>query len=241
MSGAQESAARALRRSWRRLSWVVARCCAASPNVRDSSSRARSLPTCFRNTALGSVEQFGILMLDTKHRVIRIKIIAVGSVDMTVVHPREVFREAAAASAAAIVLFHNHPSGDPTPSHDDLLLTSRMAQAGEIMGIDVIDHIILADQHYFSLVEAGRMQPRRRVRWGGLTTLYFDCFSGAAGDMILGALVDAGVPLDDLRSALGRLAVDRDAVWTERVTRAGITATKFCVRDESPARTWPFP
>jgi DNA repair protein RadC len=107
----------------------------------------------------GSVEQFGILMLDTKHRVIRIKIIAVGSVDMTVVHPREVFREAAAASAAAIVLFHNHPSGDPTPSHDDLLLTSRMAQAGEIMGIDVIDHIILADQHYFSLVEAGRMQP----------------------------------------------------------------------------------
>jgi uncharacterized protein (TIGR00299 family) protein len=68
-----------------------------------------------------------------------------------------------------------------------------------------------------------------------LTTLYFDCFSGAAGDMILGALVDAGVPLDDLRSALGRLAVDRDAVWTERVTRAGISATKFSVRDEVPA------
>jgi pyridinium-3,5-bisthiocarboxylic acid mononucleotide nickel chelatase len=67
-----------------------------------------------------------------------------------------------------------------------------------------------------------------------LTTLYFDCFSGAAGDMILGALVDVGVPLDDLRSALGRLAVDRDAVWTERVSRAGITATRFCVRDESP-------
>jgi DNA repair protein RadC len=107
----------------------------------------------------GSVEQFGILMLDTKQRAIRIKIIAVGSVDMTVVHPREVFREAAAASATAIVLFHNHPSGDPTPSHDDLLLTSRMAQAGEIMGIDVIDHIILADQRYFSLVEAGRMHP----------------------------------------------------------------------------------
>jgi DNA repair protein RadC len=107
----------------------------------------------------GNVEQFGILMLDTKPRVIRIKIIAVGSVDMTVVHPREVFREAATGSAAAIVLFHNHPSGDPTPSHDDLLLTSRMAQAGEIMGIHVIDHIILADQRYFSLVEAGRMQP----------------------------------------------------------------------------------
>ena len=105
----------------------------------------------------GSVEQFGILMLDTKQRVIRIKIVAVGSIDETVVHPREVFREAAAASAAAIVLFHNHPSGDPTPSNDDLLLTTRMIQAGDIMGIAVVDHIILADQHYFSLVEAGRM------------------------------------------------------------------------------------
>jgi pyridinium-3,5-bisthiocarboxylic acid mononucleotide nickel chelatase len=67
-----------------------------------------------------------------------------------------------------------------------------------------------------------------------LTTLYFDCFSGAAGDMILGALVDVGVPLDDLRHALGRLAVERDAVRTERVIRAGITATKFSVRDEVP-------
>ena len=107
----------------------------------------------------GPVEQFGILMLDTKKRVIRIKIVAVGSIDATIVHPREVFREAAAASAAAIVLFHNHPSGDPTPSNDDLLLTTRMIQAGDIMGIEVIDHIILADQRYFSLVEAGRMDP----------------------------------------------------------------------------------
>jgi hypothetical protein len=66
----------------------------------------------------------------------------------------------------------------------------------------------------------------------GLTILYFDCFSGASGDMILGALLDAGLPLDDLRGALGTLAVDRDAVWTERVTRAGVTATKFHVRGE---------
>ena len=93
-----------------------------------------------------AVEQFGIVMLDTKHRVIRIKIVSIGSLDTTVVHPREVFREAAAASAAAIVLFHNHPSGDPTPSPDDLVLTARMVDAGEIMGIDVVDHLILADQ-----------------------------------------------------------------------------------------------
>jgi len=64
--------------------------------------------------------------------------------------------------------------------------------------------------------------------------LYFDCFSGAAGDMILGALLDAGLPLEDLRRALGRLAIDRDAIWTERVIRAGITATQFCVRGEEP-------
>jgi DNA repair protein RadC len=108
----------------------------------------------------GSVEQFGIVMLDTKHRVIRIKILSIGSLDSTVVHPREVFREAAAASAAAIVLFHNHPSGDPTPSADDLVLTTRMVNAGDIMGIDVVDHVILTDQQYFSLVESGRLQRR---------------------------------------------------------------------------------
>lgn len=108
----------------------------------------------------GTVEQFGIVMLDTKHRVIRIRIVSVGSLDSTVVHPREVFREAASASAAAIVLFHNHPSGDPTPSPDDLVLTTRMVNAGGIMGIDVIDHLILADQRYFSVVEAGRLERR---------------------------------------------------------------------------------
>ena len=101
----------------------------------------------------GAVEQFGIVMLDTKHRMIRIKILSIGSLDTTVVHPREVFREATSASAAAIVLFHNHPSGDP-------VLTTRMVNAGDIMGIDVVDHLILADQRYFSLVEAGRLSPR---------------------------------------------------------------------------------
>jgi DNA repair protein RadC len=107
-----------------------------------------------------AVEQFGIVMLDTKHRVIRVKLVSIGGLDSTVVHPREVFREATAASAAAIVLFHNHPSGDPTPSSDDLLLTSRMIRAGDIMGIDVIDHLILSEQRYYSLVEAGGLAGR---------------------------------------------------------------------------------
>lgn len=68
-----------------------------------------------------------------------------------------------------------------------------------------------------------------------MTTLYLDCFSGASGDMILGALIDAGLPLDDLQRALGSLAIDAGAVWTERVVRTGISATKFCVRGETPA------
>ena len=101
-------------------------------------------------------------MLDSKHRVIRIKLLSVGSLDSTVVHPREVFREAAAAAAAVIVLFHNHPSGDATPSPDDVALTVRMERAGEIMGIDVVDHLILADQTYYSMMESGRMRRRSR-------------------------------------------------------------------------------
>jgi DNA repair protein RadC len=106
----------------------------------------------------GSVERFGIATLDSKHRLIRIKIVSVGSLDSTIVHPREVFREAASASAAAIVLFHNHPSGDPTPSPDDVALTTRMVRAGDIMGIDVVDHLILSDQRYYSMLESGRIQ-----------------------------------------------------------------------------------
>jgi DNA repair protein RadC len=107
-----------------------------------------------------AVEQFGIVMLDSKYRVIRIKLMSVGSLDSTVVHPREVFREAAAGAAAAIILFHNHPSGDASPSPEDVYLTARMVSAGEIMGIDVLDHLILADQMYFSMMESGHV-PRR--------------------------------------------------------------------------------
>jgi DNA repair protein RadC len=108
------------------------------------------------------VEHFGVVLLDTKCRLIRIKIISVGSIDTSVVHPREVFREATSASAATVVLFHNHPSGDPTPSRDDIELTNRMLQAGWIMGIEVVDHLILADQRYYSFSLSGGV-PRGAV------------------------------------------------------------------------------
>ena len=101
------------------------------------------------------VEQFGVLLLDTKHRVLRTLVLSVGTLDASIVHPREVFGAAAAAGAAAVVLFHNHPSGDPKPSVEDVELTRRLAAAGVLMGIDVIDHLILADVRYFSFKEEG--------------------------------------------------------------------------------------
>jgi DNA repair protein RadC len=99
------------------------------------------------------VEQLGIVLLDTKHRVMRTTIITVGTLDASIMHPREIFREATAAGAAAIVVFHNHPSGDPEPSKDDVALTHRLIAAGVLMGIDVIDHVILGDVRYCSMKE----------------------------------------------------------------------------------------
>ena len=104
-----------------------------------------------------SVEQFGVVLLDTKHRLLRTTLVSVGTLDSSPAHPREVFREATTASAAAVVLFHNHPSGDPRPSEEDCDLTGRLVEAGRIIGIRVLDHIILADTKYFSFKEAGRL------------------------------------------------------------------------------------
>jgi len=101
------------------------------------------------------VEQFGVMLLDTKHRVLRTTVVSIGTLDASIVHPREVFGAAAAAGAAALVLFHNHPSGDPKPSDEDVKLTLRLAAAGVLMGIDVIDHVILADARYYSFQEEG--------------------------------------------------------------------------------------
>jgi len=103
------------------------------------------------------VEQFGIVLLDTRHRVMKTTIVASGTLNSTVVEPRDVFREALLAGAAAIVAFHNHPSGDPTPSPDDEELTRRLKAAGILMGIDVVDHVILGDARYSSFRENGRL------------------------------------------------------------------------------------
>ena len=97
------------------------------------------------------------MLLDTKHRVLKTTLVSTGTLDASLVHPREVFRAAASGGAAAIVLFHNHPSGDPTPSGDDVALTARLVEAGLVMGIEVVDHVILADAKYCSFKEMGRL------------------------------------------------------------------------------------
>jgi DNA repair protein RadC len=109
--------------------------------------------------AFGSrpTEQFGVVLLDSKHRVVRTAIVAVGTLNTTVVQPRDVFREAMLGAAAAVVVFHNHPSGDPTPSADDVELTRRLAAAGALMGIDLVDHIVLGDVRYCSFKEIGKL------------------------------------------------------------------------------------
>lgn len=106
---------------------------------------------------LKPVEHFGVLLLDTRHQVLRTSLVSIGSLNTSIVHPREVFREATIAGAAAIILFHNHPSGDPRPSDDDVALTRRLMEAGDIMGITVLDHVILADRGFHSLRESGNL------------------------------------------------------------------------------------
>ncbi|MCE5038258.1 RadC family protein [Staphylococcus auricularis] len=100
-------------------------------------------------------EHFVVLFLNAKNIVIKQKVIFIGTLTSSVVHPREVFHEAIKASSHAIIVVHNHPSGDVTPSEADKITTARLRQCGEVLGIDVLDHIIIGDQKYLSLVEAG--------------------------------------------------------------------------------------
>jgi len=100
-------------------------------------------------------EHFLALLLDTRSQLIRVSEISIGSLDTSIVHPREVFKEAISASTASIIFAHNHPSGDPEASEDDIELTKRLAKAGEIVGIDVLDHIIISDKKYLSLKREG--------------------------------------------------------------------------------------
>jgi DNA repair protein RadC len=98
-------------------------------------------------------EEFRVLLLNTQHAVLRELVITRGTLDTSVVHPREVFRAAIIESAAAVILVHNHPSGDPVPSPDDEAVTGQLVHAGQLLGIPVLDHVIIGDGRYASFVE----------------------------------------------------------------------------------------
>ncbi|MNO12642.1 hypothetical protein D3C76_22550 [compost metagenome] len=102
-------------------------------------------------------EHFVCLFLNTKNHIIAQETLSIGSLNASIVHPREVFRAAIKCSSASIVCVHNHPSGDPTPSSEDILITNRLCKAGEIVGIDVLDHIVIGDGEFVSLKEQGLM------------------------------------------------------------------------------------
>ena len=105
------------------------------------------------------VEHFGVLSLDTKRQVIGWDVVSVGTLDSTLVHPREVFLSAIFQHASAVVVAHNHPSGDPTPSPEDILTASRLLRAGKLLGIDVLDALVIGDEgRYASLREQSLLQ-----------------------------------------------------------------------------------
>jgi DNA repair protein RadC len=123
-----------------------------------SVSNARDAAATFMATLADEPgEVFAILCLSTKNRVIAYHEVSRGTLDSTLVHPREVFKAALLANAASIIAAHCHPSGDCAPSPDDIALTTRLAAAGELLGVSVLDHIIVGDGRYFSFREAGRM------------------------------------------------------------------------------------
>lgn len=133
--------------------------------VRDGSISAEDRPVIRSADDVASVmepivsllaeERFYVLLLNTKNRVNGIHEVSVGSLNATVVHPREIFKAAILSNSAAVILVHNHPSGDPTPSPEDCHLTEQIAKAGKVLDIPVLDHVIMGDHRYTSLKEKG--------------------------------------------------------------------------------------
>ena len=104
-------------------------------------------------------ETFTVILLDSKNRFLREETVALGSLNQSIVHPREVFRPAIRGAAASVILVHNHPSGDPSPSDEDVRVTERLVEAGKLLGIRVLDHIIVGEGRYFSFFDQRRLGP----------------------------------------------------------------------------------
>ncbi|HEY8465082.1 MAG TPA: DNA repair protein RadC [Bacillota bacterium] len=124
------------------------------PEIKKPHDVYELLKTGFQNL---DREHFKVVHLNVKNQVLKVVTTAIGLLSSAPVHPREVFKEAIKSNCAGLVLAHNHPSGDPNPSRDDLILTTRLREAGEIIGIQIIDHVIFGDNRYISLKEQGKL------------------------------------------------------------------------------------
>ena len=103
-------------------------------------------------------ERFKVIVLNTKNHVLGIEEISVGTLSASLVHPREVFQAVLKYPASAFTIFHNHPSGDPSPSREDIAVTERLVKSGKVLGIDLLDHIILGKENFLSMKEEGMVQ-----------------------------------------------------------------------------------
>lgn len=123
-------------------------------SIKSSGDVARLLGAEMRHL---NQEHFRVVLLDSKNQVIQVVTVSIGTLNATLVHPREVFRLAIKRSCAAVILVHSHPSGVPTPSPEDLSLTRRLVDAGKLLGIEILDHVIIGDARHCSLREQGMM------------------------------------------------------------------------------------
>ncbi|HKR64059.1 MAG TPA: JAB domain-containing protein, partial [Thermoanaerobaculia bacterium] len=115
-------------------------------------------------------ERMGVVLVDARHRVMKQKEIFIGSLKETLVSTRDIIRYALLEHAAGIVVFHNHPSGDPTPSNDDITFTQQLAHSMMLVDVEFVDHLIIAAHRYCSMKQAGLVQPATRTGLGAVTS-----------------------------------------------------------------------
>ncbi len=123
-------------------------------DIKDPQSVVKAIRASIKDKAK---EHFKLILLNARNKILGVSTISIGSLNASIVHPREVFKDAIMHNAYSVVLAHNHPSGDPEPSEDDLTMTKRLIEAGKILGIEVTDHVIISKNGFFSFKDKGLM------------------------------------------------------------------------------------
>jgi DNA repair protein RadC len=137
--------------------WKDESASALSPSIQPSILPSPKVSTNFCENLKHAQEEMRIVLLDTRNNVRKIEIVSKGTLDSSLVHARDVFREAIKSNAKSIILVHNHPSGSAKPSSDDCNITKKLVEAGKVIGIEITDHVIIAGEDYFSFKEGGML------------------------------------------------------------------------------------